>query len=61
MTKVSKALKQKGLRIVHANVRSLLPKLPEVEQQFRGFDVTILTETCLSEGVQSGTLVMAII
>ena len=47
MVEVSQVLKQKGLEIVHADVRSLLPKLPEIEKQFRGFDVIILTETWL--------------
>ena len=58
MAEASQVLIQKGLKIVHANVRSLLPKLPEIEKQFRGFDVIILTETWLSESVPSGAVVI---
>ena len=58
MAEASQVLIQKGLKIVHGNVRSLLPKLPEIEKQFRGFDVIILTETWLSESVPSGAVVI---
>ena len=48
----------KGFKCVHLNVRSLYPKISEVQQQFAGFDVIIITESWLNQTIPIGVINM---
>ena len=48
----------KGFKCVHLNVRSLYPKITEVQQQFAGFDVIIITESWLNQTIPIGVINM---
>ena len=44
MQEIYEITNKKGIKVVHENVRSILHKLPELENSFRNFDILIFTE-----------------
>ena len=49
-------LNQKGLKIVHIDARSVLNKIDEIGHNFEDFDVIVITETWLNDGICSSLL-----
>ena len=56
MQEIYEITNKKGIKVVHANVRSILHKLPELENSFRNFDILIFTETWLTKSIPSSAL-----
>ena len=56
MQEIYEIANKKGIQVVHANVRSILHKLPELENSFRNFDILIFTETWLTKSILSSAL-----